>query len=166
MRVVVVPPVPALLPEHASLADPVADLRAACLAAVAQLGSTVEVLAEDDLGCRVGEWLLAARDSADGEGPDLLVLANGSARRSEKAPGHLDERAADFDAELGDLLARGDVAGLARLDLDLARELLATGVEGLAALAARGLTVETATVEHAGDPFGVKYWVVRWTCAS
>ncbi|WP_114424529.1 hypothetical protein [Nocardioides houyundeii] len=166
MRVVVVPPVPALLPEHASLTDPVADLRAACLAAVAQLGSTVEVLAEDDLGRRVGEWLLAARDAADGEGPDLLVLANGSARRSEKAPGHLDERAADFDAELGDLLARGDVAGLARLDLDLARELLATGVEGLAALAARGLTVETATVEHDGDPFGVKYWVVRWTCAS
>ncbi|WP_101526009.1 hypothetical protein [Nocardioides houyundeii] len=166
MRVVVVPPVPALLPEHASLADPVADLRAACLAAVAQLGSTVEVLAEDDLGRRVGEWLLAARDAADGEGPDLLVLANGSARRSEKAPGHLDERAADFDAELGDLLARGDVAGLARLDLDLARELLSTGVEGLAALAARGLTVETATVEHDGDPFGVKYWVVRWTCAS
>lgn len=171
MRVVVVPPVPALLPAYASLTDPVADLRAACLAAVEWLGPSVEVLADDDLGRRVGEWLLASRDgrlaaSSSDDRPDLLVLANGSACRSEKAPGHLDERAAAFDDRLGAALARGDLGALADIDVELGRELLAAGLTSLAGLAGWGLEVASATVDLDDDPFGVKYWVVRWQCES
>ena len=46
-RVVLVPGVLALLPEYAGLEDPVAELRAACLAAVAWLGPDVTVLADE-----------------------------------------------------------------------------------------------------------------------
>ena len=56
-RVVLVPGVLALLPEYASLTDPVAELRAACLAAVAWLveeGGPVTVVA-DAQGRRVSE---------------------------------------------------------------------------------------------------------------
>ena len=91
-------------------------------------------------------------------------MANGSACRSERAPGHLDERAAAFDEELGAALAAGDTAALARLDLALGDELLASGLRGLAGLS--GMRVAEATVDHADDPFGVMYWVVRWQCES
>jgi hypothetical protein len=167
-RIVVAPPVPALLPAHSSLADPVAELRDACLAAMAWLGPEAEVVADDDQARRVGEWLLGPgrppRPPVGGAGPGLLVMANGSACRSERAPGHLDERAAAFDEELGAALAAGDTAALARLDLALGDELLASGLRGLAGLS--GMRVAEATVDHADDPFGVMYWVVRWQCES
>lgn len=162
-RVVVLPAAPVLLPESASLTDPVAELRAACVEAVAWLGDDVEVIADDAQGVRIGEALLG-RTSTTG-GADVLVLANGSARRTEKAPGHLDDRAAGFDQQMGDLLARGDVTGLAQLDTGLAAELLACGLDGFAQLADAGLEVNEVWTEHADDPFGVMYWVVRWQCA-
>ena len=40
----------------------------------------------------------------------LLVMGDGSARRSVKGPGFLDERAGPFDAEVSRALAAGDVA--------------------------------------------------------
>ena len=164
MRVVILPPAPVLLPQYASLADPVAELRAACAAAVEWLGNDVEVIADDEQGVRVGEALLGRRSTPGA--PAVLVLANGSARRTEKAPGHLDDRAAGFDSHLGDLLARGDVAGLADVDRGLAAELLACGLEGFARLADAGVRVQEVWTDHADDPFGVQYWVVRWQCAS
>lgn len=162
MRIVVVPPVPALLPSYASLDDPVAPLRAACREAVAWLvaDGPVEVRAVDDLGRRVGDVLLG--DAARGAG-GLLVVANGSACRSEKAPGHLDERAHDFDAAVLAALAAGDADALGGIDLALADDLLATGAPVLRGLA--GTTVLEASVDHADDPYGVAYWVVRWECA-
>ena len=54
-RIVLVPGTLALLPEHASLIDPIPELRAACLAAVAWLGAPDEVLA-DDQG-HTADWL-------------------------------------------------------------------------------------------------------------
>ena len=164
-RVVVVPGAPVLLSRHASLVDPVADLRAACRSAVDWLGEEVRVLAEDGQGRQVAVELLG-RESSDDPDADLLVVANGSARRSEKAPGYLDPRAAGFDAHVGDLLAAGDLAGLAALDLDLADELLCTGLGLLRSLAEDGLVVQGGGIDRAEDPFGVMYWVVRWQCAS
>lgn len=164
LRVAVVPPAPVLLPAYASLADPVADLRAACEAAVAWLGDDVEVIADDEQGVRIGEALLG-RPSTPGA-PAALVMANGSARRTETAPGHLDDRAVDFDAHVGDLLTRGDVTGLAGVDRALAAELLACGLQGFARLADAGVRVQEVWTDHADDPFGVQYWVVRWQCAS
>lgn len=87
-----------------------------------------------------------------------LVVGNGSARRSEKAPGHFDPRAADFDAALGAALssrhpdwpdfALGDDL-LGSLDgIRALREVLPVGCRG--------------SVDYDDDPFGVQYWVMRW----
>ncbi len=58
----------------------------------------------------------------------LLVMGDGSARRTEKAPGWLDERAAGFDAAASAALAAGDPALLARGAIcELGAQLLAAG---------------------------------------
>jgi len=168
-----VPGVLALLPEYAGLSDPVADLRAACVKAVAWLEGSVEIVA-DAQGRRVAEHLLAAVGSS---GPvirpaeatpdrarDLIVVANGSATRTEKAPGHLDERAAAFDEELGRHLREGDSESLRAIDVALADELWAT-VRPLVELGAVGDLGAGETV-YDDDPFGVQYWVMRWRCES
>ncbi len=98
----------------------------------------------------------------------LLVMANGSARRGEKAPGHLDERSFAFDREVGAALAGGDAGRLAGLDADLGDALWAAGVRGLrrlgALLGAAG-GPPAAEVRWAGDPYGVQYWVVTLASA-
>ena len=164
-RVVLVPGVLALLPEHAGLEDPVAELRAACVAAVRWLGGPVEVVA-DQQGERVAEALLSAAgvstgSTGVGDGASYLVVGNGSACRSEKAPGHLDERAAAYDDALAEALVGCDRAALAGLDQDLARELWASTADfpRLAGLLVPGTT---ASVDYDDDPFGVQYWVIRW----
>lgn len=129
MRVVIVPGVPALRPEYASIEDPLPDLRKAVHEAT--------------------QWL----------GSGLLVVANGSAKLTEKAPGHFDDRAAAFDAALGAGLRAGD---LSEVDLSLADELWAD-VAGLAALA--GVRADEVQVDYDDAPYGVQYWVVRWECA-
>ena len=172
MRVVIVPPVLALLPEYAGREDPVAELRAAAGSAVSWLGEGaggVRVVAPDAQAERIAGCLLessaphrvGARAAAD---DPVLVMANGSAKRTEKAPGHLDDRAIAFDDALGAALAEGDTDALAALDPTLAAELWASGIEGLSGLA--GLTVEKAQVDYFDAPYGVAYWVARWTCAS
>jgi hypothetical protein len=170
-RVVLVPGALALLPEYASLDDPVADLRTACLEAVGWLveAGPVTVLA-DDQGRRVAEHLVSevggatrATDSPDdlrASGATVLVVGNGSARRSEKAPGHLDQRAATFDAGLGRSLKEGSPQLLAALDRELASELWAS-VDAIVQMAALpDLTL--VGVDYDDDPFGVQYWVIRW----
>ncbi|MGF7239128.1 MAG: hypothetical protein ACQSGP_29860 [Frankia sp.] len=57
----------------------------------------------------------------------MLVMGDGSARRTPKAPGGFDERAEAFDASVATALAAGDPAGLLALDPALGRELLAAG---------------------------------------
>ncbi len=162
MQFAVVPGALALLPEYAGQLDPVADLRTACTAALAPLGDAA-VLASTPQAVRVGRHLLvAAGHGAAGEPPEqwsgpFVVVANGSAKRSDKAPGHFDPRAAEFDADLVARLQTGELAGL---DLALAGELWAD-VEALAQL--DGLveidpdSVETGLIS---DPYGVLYAVV------
>jgi hypothetical protein len=157
-RVVLVPGAPALLPEHASQVDPVADLRAAALEAVRWLGSGVSGVSvvADAQGERVAAALLDAADVRRGGSTAYLVVGNGSAKRSEKAPGHLDERSFGFDSALGDALVAGDLAGV---DWSLADELWAS-VDGLRR--ASPLIGGPATVDYDDDPYGVQYWVMRW----
>jgi hypothetical protein len=175
--IVVVPPVLALLPEHASLVDPVADLRAAATAAVADLraaGGPIGVLGSPG-SARVADHLLdgvphapydaerAPTDPADPVG--LLVLGNGSAMRTEKAPGHLDERAEGFDAALGAALAAADGAALADVDGALGSALWAE-VEPLRALGELLRGSDSAwqvDVTYDDAPYGVQYWVARLT---
>jgi hypothetical protein len=169
-RVVLVPGAPALLPAYASLEDPVAELRAAALAALAWLveaGAPVAIHTEDVLGLRVAQHLLAevGASTTPGEGLEsVLVVANGSAARTEKAPGFLDPRAEAFDAGVERALRASDVDALRAIDQKLAGELLAE-VSSLTWLGEEVLSPGyVCTVDYADDPFGVQYWVMRWTC--
>jgi hypothetical protein len=165
VRVALVPGVLALLPEHAGLVDPVADLRRACHDAVAWLGADVTVLA-GGTGLRVAEHLLTvtagdreARAAASGS--SYLVVGNGTATRTEKAPGHLDERSHPFDDALREALLH-DREALRRLDLDLAAELWADVAQLVQVPDLVGADAETL-LDHDADPYGVQYWVVRWS---
>ena len=157
-RVALVPGVHALLPEYAGIEDPVAELRAACLSAAAWLGREVTVLASAQ-GAGVAAYLLEATDRG-GDEPSYLVVGNGSAKRTEKAPGHFDQRAEPFDTALGESLRAGQPA----LDVVLARELWAD-VDAIVELGdLDGLG--SAQVDYDDAPYGVQYWVMRWSCDS
>ena len=93
----------------------------------------------------------------------LVVLGDGSARRSTSAPGYLDERAGPFDAALEHALRTGDAGALERLDEQRGAELLAAGVP---AWRAAGRLLEggafDAELGYADAPYGVGYFVATW----
>lgn len=90
----------------------------------------------------------------------LLVMADGSARRTLKAPGYFDERAEPYDDEVRRAVASGELTALHGLDRLLARELLAPGWPALQVLAAAfGTDRPKATVHYAEAPHGVGYLV-------
>lgn len=167
-RVVVVPPVPALLPRYASLEDPVADLRRSALGVVRAMtdgADAVAIVGDESFAEPVGLALLdaagfsgAVRDDAE----VVLVMANGSAKRTEKAPGHLDERAFDLDDAVDLALRSGDPRRLAALDTTLAAELWTAGLESLKALGERLDGTWTVSVPYADAPYGVLWWVAAW----
>ena len=136
------------------------------------------------LSLAVGAWLLAevgwsgpatalacdpagrlpAWEPADGDG--LLVMGDGSARRSEKAPGWLDERAASYDAAVRTALADGNPDGLVT-DLGLGADLLAAGAPVWSAAAQLLAGVRWAgQVGYDAAPYGVGYLVANWTRAA
>jgi hypothetical protein len=93
----------------------------------------------------------------------LLVMADGSARRSIKAPGYLDDRAAPFDQQLTAALKTADALALAELDGSLASELLVAGWAAWQVLAAAAAgTAFEAELLYGDDPFGVWYPVASW----
>ena len=171
-RAALVPGTLALLPQYAGIEDPVAELRTACRRAVSWLveAGPVIILA-DDQGRRIGEHLVseaggstrALRSPSDLWESDVTVLAvgNGSACRTEQAPGHLDERAAVFDGGLGRCLREGRSEQLAALDRQLAHELWAS-VDAIVELA-KVPDLSLVQVDYDDDPYGVQYWVVRWS---
>jgi hypothetical protein len=170
MRVAIIPGTLALLPAYTSTVDPIPELRAAVRAAVAWLleDGDAAVLAASPGARRIAEHLLGRSPDVEPveTPPNLLVVANGSATRTEKAPGHFDDRAAAFDAMIGKALAAGDPAALADLDLDLADELWALpDADVLRSLAGRVPPAVEAHVDYDDAPYGVQYWVVRWQCA-
>jgi hypothetical protein len=93
----------------------------------------------------------------------LLVLGDGSARRSTGAPGYLDDRAAGFDADIADLLATGDADGLEVVDAELGAEMLSAGVPAWRAAGSllAGARYEAALTYNAA-PYGVGYFVASW----
>lgn len=93
----------------------------------------------------------------------LLVVADGSATRTEKAPGHLDLRAESFDAHVAAALSDGDPAALGALDAELAEQLWTQGVaawQAVAALPGRW----RARLGYDDAPYGVGYFVATWVC--
>jgi hypothetical protein len=93
----------------------------------------------------------------------IVVVADGSACRSVKAPGHYDERSAGFDEQLEAALREGDPRLLAYLDADLARQLLCTGRGPLQVLAVAAPNhARSALITYADAPYGVFYIVSSW----
>jgi len=131
----------------------------------------------------LGAWLLDEAGFADtrvGVGPadlgqlvrdlpgpiGVLAMGDGSARRTAKAPGYLDEAAVPFDTAVAAALAAGDAAALASLDEAAGARLLAAGVPTWRAVGAalRGRDI-TARLHLHDAPFGVGYLAAAWTAA-
>lgn len=195
-RVVIVPGAPALLARYTGKVDPVAEMRQAAVDSVRWLVQDaphqVVVLGaspdpanaargvSEPMSIRVAWTLLAAAGFTGpvievtqseplpplSDGDALLVVADGTARRHEKAPGHIDERAFGYDDEIVAALRSADTQALAELDPVLGKDLLAGGVGVLQAVGDVLRGSYRAEVCYAGDPFGVMYWVVRWECES
>ncbi len=94
----------------------------------------------------------------------VILLADGSARRSDTSPGPFDPRAEEFDSVIEKALAGGDAAALASLDTALGAELMVAGVDALRVLGDWGgrLGVAASELIRAEAPFGVAYWVAVW----
>ena len=129
----------------------------------------------------IGAWLLHEAGYAGprlGVGPDdladalgplpgpvaVLAVGDGSARRSLKAPGHLDPAAQPFDDAVAAALAAGDAGALAALDPAEGARLLAAGVPVWRAVGAALAGREVRGRLHAHEaPFGVAYLVADWS---
>ena len=117
----------------------------------------------------VGSALLGARPhrllAVDGGAVDLpddvdvLVVGDGTAKRTEKAPRHLDPRAEGYDAQVVDGLRAGV---LPDLDVELGRELLVAGLDAWRTVAASAHGTFAGDVLYAGAPYGVGYVVATW----
>jgi hypothetical protein len=108
----------------------------------------------------------AALGESFGESTDpvgLLVMGDGSACRSEKAPGFLDPRAEEFDTVVRKALAAADPAALLALDPALGDELMAAGRAPWQVLAgAAGRKTFQGEVLYHDAPYGVSYTVAVW----
>jgi hypothetical protein len=92
----------------------------------------------------------------------LLVMADGSACRSLRAPGYLDPRAAGFDAALERAVRDGDPGALRAMDPGLAAELLAGARPAWQVLAgAMPGRLPATEILYADVPFGV-FYLVAW----
>ncbi|MEV6670616.1 class III extradiol dioxygenase subunit B-like domain-containing protein [Streptomyces sp. NPDC051162] len=122
-------------------------------------------------GLGVGATLEAARCleagrelAAGDERVALLVMGDGSACRTLKAPGYLDDRAEGFDSGAARALGSADITALAALDAELAHELKAAGRAPWQVLAGAG---EGAGLKgellHDDAPYGVGYFVATWS---
>ena len=93
----------------------------------------------------------------------LLVMGDASARRTEKAPGYIDQRAEAYDASVAAALRAGPAA-VAELSGALAKELLAAGWPAWQFLARAAADAEwDCHVTYDGAPYGVGYLVAEWT---
>ncbi|MFE2293981.1 class III extradiol dioxygenase subunit B-like domain-containing protein [Streptomyces sp. NPDC059452] len=127
-------------------------------------GAQVEGLAVDErrpaAACaRAGEELAARVGRVA-----LLVMGDGSACRTLKAPGYLDERAEPFDARATRALGSADLDALDALDETLAYDLKAAGRAPWQLLggAARGAGLGGRLL-YEDAPYGVGYTVATWS---
>ncbi|WP_370421762.1 class III extradiol dioxygenase subunit B-like domain-containing protein [Streptomyces sp. QH1-20] len=102
--------------------------------------------------------------AAGAERVAVLAMGDGSACRTLKAPGYLDERAAAFDAGAAQALGSADTTAIAALDAELAREVKAVGRVSWQVLAGAaegaGLAGELL---YDDAPYGVGYFVASWS---
>lgn len=137
------------------------------------------------LSLTIGRWLLGERQAvyrgvAENAPPEecrrlgaqlaglagrvaLLVMGDGTACRTQRAPGYLDTRAEGFDAEVARALAGADAGALTRLDAGLAADLRAAGRAPWQVLAGAARD-DRFSAELLADaaPYGVGYLVASW----
>jgi hypothetical protein len=135
---------------------------------VTPLAHTLGALLLDDAGwagARLGvaPGDLAAALSGLPAPAGVVAVGDGSARRTSKAPGSLDEAAEPFDAAVATALRHGDAAALAALDEAEGERLMAVGTRTWRALGAAlaGRPV-TARLHSDSAPLGVGYLVADW----
>ncbi|MFD3404094.1 class III extradiol dioxygenase subunit B-like domain-containing protein [Kribbella sp. NPDC058693] len=111
------------------------------------------------------ECIRLGREIASGnDRVGLLVMGDGSARRSEHSPVHLHPRAEIFDTTVATALQHSDLDVLKALDPDLATELHAAGRAPWQVLAgALEGTSLTPDLTYNAAPYGVGYLVASFT---
>ncbi|MET7769894.1 hypothetical protein [Nocardia sp. NPDC005366] len=112
----------------------------------------------------LGAELRAELDASD-EPHGVLVVADGAATLSLKAPGYLDERAAGEQEDLERALGAGDRAALLALDPALCAELSVSGraaYQALAGLFASDAADPSVDTLYRDAPYGVGYHVSVW----
>jgi len=94
----------------------------------------------------------------------VLIMGDGSARRTESSPGWYDPEAISFDDQARAALAGGDPAALLDLDEAVGERVLAAGVSTWRAAGALLTGVRMSAKLHFADaPFGVYYVAASWT---
>ncbi|HEU4947389.1 MAG TPA: class III extradiol dioxygenase subunit B-like domain-containing protein [Kribbella sp.] len=107
---------------------------------------------------------LAGSADASGAVVALLVMGDGSPRRSEHSPAHLHPRAEIFDATVAAALDAADTETLAALDPNLATELQAAGRAPWQVLAGATSSGDWhGELTYNAAPYGVGYFVATWT---
>lgn len=127
-------------------------------------GAPVEGLGIDERAA-VGRCAETGREAAArADRVAMLVMGDGSACRTVKAPGYLDDRAVGFDAEAARALGTADVAALGALDASLAHELAVAGRAPWQVLAgaAEGAGLGGQLL-YEDAPYGVGYVVASWS---
>ena len=121
----------------------------------------------DHVGTQADRYVGVSPQSSNAECAALgqTLVGDGSACRSDKAPGSLDPRAQEFDAEVVEALRLGDSARLARLDSELAGELQVNGRAPWQVVAAMVDAPMASRVVASDDPYGVLYVVAQWSVA-
>ena len=179
----VCPHPPLLVPEVAAgAAHELDDLRTACRAAVDTLAGHDVVVVGTDQAVGIGRWLapyatprvldpaLTPAEVAElgrtlGD-VALLVMGDGSARRSEKAPGHFHPRAEAYDAAVAAALRDADPDALLALDPADDAELLVAGRPAWQFLAGAARGAEwRGELHYDAAPYGVGYFVATWSRA-
>ena len=119
--------------------------------------------------CRRIGTELAQQLRREGDPVGLLVLGDGAATHTLRAPGYLDSRAHQLDAAVADALAAVNPTALLDLDVALAGELLVAGREAwqVAAAAAQSLApAYRGELLYSAAPYGVAYHVALWDAIS
>jgi hypothetical protein len=129
-------------------------------------------LLRDALGpnCGATGWSVGPTDGprrmlSDDSPTALLVMGDGSARRSTTAPGYFDPRAASFDAWIADALRAGEGDRLHPYpSVEVGEELLASGTRVWDQVALYTEPFEwDAQLLYDDAPYGVGYFVAAWT---
>lgn len=145
---------------------PLAVLIAGWLRGQVAPGAVAEacIVAADAPPEHCGELGAKLRADLDGatERRGVLVVADGAATLSTKAPGYLDERARPVQDELDRALTAGNRAALAALDPALCAELALAGRPAHQVLAGLFRADPVVETRYRDAPFGVGYHASLW----